>query len=153
MPAGRPKGTFKWSHPCRVDGKLTKTYRTWQGMIARCTRESHPAFKYYGGKGVKVCDRWTGPGGYQNFINDVGVAPEGLWIERKDSKGHYTPENCCWETPAVQARNREQGGKHSAQPMSLKSLCKVLGVKYSLVYQRVVLRNWTYQEAFTIPRL
>jgi len=148
MPAGRPKGTFKGLHPCRVNGKMTKTYQAWQSMIARC-HGNHPASRYYKGRGIAVCAQWRDKAtGYDCFVADVGVAPPKHWIDRIDNDGDYEPGNVRWVTPKESAGNRRQGGGANAQPMSLSSICGALGVSYPRVYQRMKLWNWTIYEAF-----
>lgn len=148
MPAGRPKGTFKRIHPCRVNGKVTKTYQAYQGMIARCHNLKAPNYRYYGAKGTSVCERWRFKDGYDNFVCDVGVAPPGYWLDRKENSKGYEPGNVRWVTPRESANNRKQGGGKNAQPMSLRSLCMTLGVPYMRTYFRVNRFKWTYSEAF-----
>jgi len=73
-------------------------------MIDRCTNEKNNRFDRYGGRGIKVCDRWNK---FENFLFDMGEKPhEGLSIDRIDNNGDYDPGNCCWSTATEQARNR-----------------------------------------------
>lgn len=145
---GRPSGQFKYTHPVRINGKVTKTYQAWQSMNARCYG-NHPASKHYKARGIKVCDRWRGAQGYQHFLDDIGIAPEGLWLDRIDNDGNYEPNNVRWTTTKISAMNRHQGGGKNKQPMSLMSICEALGKPYARIYQRIKLHNWTYLEAFT----
>lgn len=79
-------------------------YRTWQNMIARCTNPSADAFRNYGARGIKVCDRWLNS--FDAFALDMGNRPHRHSIERCDNDGNYEPGNCKWATASEQARNK-----------------------------------------------
>jgi len=81
----------------------TSEYRTWAAMLQRCGNSKSPAWMDYGGRGIKVCDRWIF---FKNFYKDIGPKPEGMSLERKNNDLGYFPENCCWATSAEQNKNR-----------------------------------------------
>ena len=93
---------------CRVKTHgmtYTSTYKIWRDIISRCTNPNLSAYKYYGGRGIKICDRWKK---FENFLEDMGERPEGLSIDRIDNDGHYEPGNCRWTTWSVQAKNKRK---------------------------------------------
>lgn len=72
-------------------------------MISRCTNPMAAHFEHYGGRGIQVCERWLD---VRNFFEDMGLAPDGYSIERKDVNGNYEPSNCCWIPKKDQSKNR-----------------------------------------------
>lgn len=81
----------------------SKTYKAWNGMMMRCTNKNTQFYKDYGGRGITVCERWKN---FMNFRDDMGLAPEGLSLDRVDNDKGYSPENCRWTTRTIQMRNR-----------------------------------------------
>ena len=82
----------------------TKTYKAWSSAKERCSSKTHPNYKSYGGRGVSMCDDWSAS--FENFLKDMGVAPKGLTLERRDVNGNYEKDNCVWATCSEQMRNR-----------------------------------------------
>lgn len=78
-------------------------YQTWLDMRCRCRTPTHKNYANYGGRGITICDRWDD---FWAFVSDMGERPHGTSIDRIDTNGHYTPENCRWSTQKQQIKNR-----------------------------------------------
>lgn len=78
-------------------------YHTWEAMKQRCFNPHRPKFRFWGGRGITVCERWLK---FENFLADMGQKPTGMTLERIDGDKDYCKENCCWASFSDQNRNR-----------------------------------------------
>lgn len=97
-------GLLKLKHGHARAGNFSPEYTCWAHIITRCENKKAHAFELYGGRGIKVCQRWRDS--FENFFADMGKRPsKGHSVDRIDCNGDYTPENCRWATQHEQTRN------------------------------------------------
>jgi hypothetical protein len=84
-------------------GSRSRAYRSWRTMLNRCYRPEHSGFRYYGGRGIAVCERWKN---FASFRDDMGEPGAGMQLDRINTDGDYAPGNCRWVTPKQNANNR-----------------------------------------------
>lgn len=87
----------------------SKTYNAWAAARSRCTNKNNPRYQDYGGRGIFMCEEWMSS--FQIFFSDMGEAPIGLSLERKDNDGPYCKSNCTWATRSEQMKNRRYHGR------------------------------------------
>ncbi len=114
----------------------TPTYNVWTGMINRCTNPNNKCFSYYGGRGIKVCERWKE---YVNFLNDMGEKEAGMSIERIDNNGNYEPSNCRWIPMSQQGKNRRNNRliTHLGETLIASDWDRRLGIGLGRTAERV----------------
>jgi len=99
-----------FKHGAFIGGKRTSTSVSFQAMHARCERPANDNFHLYGAIGVRVCKRWSGARGFENFLADMGERPIGMTLDRKFNGKVYCKRECRWSTPKEQANNRRKSG-------------------------------------------
>lgn len=130
-----------------------KIYEVWKGMHARCSYPKCKSYRNYGGRGIYVCQRWSGPKGFQNFLDDMGTPEEGMTLDRIDNDGPYSPGNCRFADRQTQAENsrRLRLITINGKTQHLSKWCREVGVSIQLVLDREG-RGWTIEDAITTPR-
>ncbi len=128
----------KWlvKHGHRTRDGSSPTYSTWISMIARCTRESNDNYKYYGAKGIGVCDSWLNS--FSCFLSDMGERPEGRTLDRVDGTKGYTKSNCRWATSKEQSINKSSTNVivFKGKEMTLCDISSEYNIPKTTVYRR-----------------
>jgi hypothetical protein len=131
-----------------TQGKFSKTYSAWNNMRQRCENPANGHYGDYGGRGIRVCDRWQV---FEHFLEDMGECPDGLTIERVNNAGNYEPGNCRWATVDEQARNKRNNRwlTLNGRTMCAKDWARELGIHYMTLITRMN-RGWSDDECLTI---
>ncbi len=119
------------------DGKFTPEYNSWLSMNARCNNVSMHAYSDYGGRGIKICDRWSGDNGFVNFYADMGNKPTPKHtLDRINNNGNYEPSNCRWGTAKQQSRNRRSNHiiEYNGESFCIGEWREIFGLKSSTFY-------------------
>lgn len=103
---------------------FSATWRSWAAMRQRCLDSNQANWKYYGGRGITVCERWNA---FENFLADMGEKPHGLTLDRIDVNGNYEPGNCRWSTRSEQCANQRP---YELTPARLAHLAKMRAKKF-----------------------
>lgn len=125
----------------------TPTHNTWYGMKQRCLYKKDKDYLSYGGRGIKVCKRWLT---FKNFLEDMGIKPIGLTLDRINNDGNYEPSNCKWATRKEQQRNRRIKAwvyNYNGITQSLKQWAKIVKIKESILRNRFYL-GWPTERIF-----
>lgn len=129
----------------------TRIYRIYKGMHSRCETISQSSYQNYGGRGIRVCDEWSGKDGFFCFYKwamQNGYADD-LSLDRIDNDGNYEPSNCRWADNKTQRKNRRisKNYVYNGKTMSLSEIAEMKGIKYGALYQRVVKKNMKIEDA------
>jgi hypothetical protein len=120
----------------------TPEYRAWICMKWRCCKTTNHSYKYYGARGIRVCDRWLTS--FKNFYNDMGKRPsENHTIDRINCDGNYEPDNCKWSTPKEQANNKRNTAhlEYNGETKTLSEWAKIVDLPHKTLCHRFQ-RNW-----------
>ena len=120
-------------------------YKSYHAMLDRCSNENNTAYKYYGGRGIKVCKRWQGLKGFSNFIKDMGERPKGLTLDRIDNSKSYSPSNCRWTDRSTQQLNRRAQSNNTSGTIGV-TLYKATGKWAAQIYIKGKKRHLGYFE-------
>lgn len=143
----RPNGYTEYHRMSR-----TAMYRMWRNMLTRCYNEKATKYKNYGGRGIKVCDRWKNS--FNTFLSDMGFPPSDKHtIDREDTNKDYTPENCRWVTQSRQCRNRVNTKMYTynGETKCLPDWADIIGIPLATLRDRINNQKWSVERAFTTP--
>lgn len=126
--------------------RFSPEYSVWSDMVKRCNNPRHISYRYYGGKGISVCERWRD---FSKFYEDMGSRPEGLTIDRIDGSRGYEPGNCRWATYQTQTENREcqKLYEFDGEMVTLPKLGEIVGVNHKTIRSRMVRGGLTMFQA------
>lgn len=135
------------------DKSKTSEYNIWRQMRQRCQNPGAAYYKWYGARGIKVCDRWES---FQTFIEDMGEKPTPKHtLDRIDNNKDYSPDNCRWATRKEQAKNRRHRWKtytFNGKTQTLTDWAKDVGITPSSMYDRRD-AGWSIEKMFTTKKL
>lgn len=126
-------------------------YHTWQQMKKRCSNPNVDGYENYGGRGITVCESWAAS--FESFARDMGERPEGMTLDRIDTDGPYSPENCRWATHTTQGRNRRNNRllTMDGRTMSMIEWSEETGIPKRTLQSRLNIHGWSVRDALTTP--
>lgn len=128
----------------------TPEYKAWSGMKERCNNATYKGYRYYGGRGIKVCDRWSES--FENFFLDMKNKPSSKHsLDRIDVNGNYSPDNCRWATTSQQSANRRDTTKYlfNDHMMALSHIAKIVNIPQTTMQRLVRGKGMTVDEAIS----
>lgn len=124
---------------------MTFAYDSWIGMRNRCLNPKHPSYKHYGGRGIKVCERWMD---FEKFFMDMGERKAHQSLGRVDNNGNYERKNCRWEDDYQQMNNRRNSCFITMYEMTMtkEQWARAYGISPTTITNRLK-RGWTVEQA------
>ena len=132
-------GKINYKHGLFINRKIPREYDIYKQMRQRCYNKNHISYKNYGGRGIKVCNRWKES--FLNFLEDMGPRPGNKYsIERKNNNDNYTPNNCIWALRSTQNKNRRNNFiiVYKGKKYILMDLAKKLGIHWSVLRNNIL---------------
>jgi hypothetical protein len=147
----RTEETIKRSttHGHTSNYQRTREYTSWKHAKERCNNPSNPKYPLYGGRGIKMCERWKKS--FSAFMEDMGKCPPGHTLDRIDVNGNYEPNNCRWASPKSQGNNTRKNVIVSlhGENMTLKQAAHKLGINYKSIHAAIKYGGLSFDAAIT----
>jgi len=126
----------------------SREYSSWTAMMDRCYQPTNKCYAIYGALGIRVDTKWHM---FINFLNDMGKRPIGYTLDRFDSKGNYTKDNCRWADNKTQARNRNNNWIIEAfgKKQTLSAWAEETGIKWNTIRNRIKICGWDVEKSLT----
>lgn len=123
-------------------------YVIWENVIQRTTNKNHTSYEHYGGRGIKICERWLK---FENFYEDMGERPKNKTLDRINNDGGYCPENCRWATRKEQQRNRRNNRliTFRGETKCVSEWSEELKIKPDTLLSRINHYSWSIERALT----
>ena len=151
-----------WSKIITKHGRCKhRLYGIWQGMKSRCYREKDPRYETHGGRGIIICEEWTGEHGFENFYN---WAINNGWDDKKGRKVQsidrinndlpYSPDNCKFSTSLEQAQHttRSRFIEYNGEIHTIAEWERITGLGRGCIEQRITKLGWNAEKAITTPK-
>jgi hypothetical protein len=127
-------------------------YNIWTLIRQRCLNPTRWDWKHYGGRGIKLCQRWKES--FANFLADVGPRPmKGLWLGRLDVNGHYEPTNCQWQEPKYPVGNRRYCHKAelNGEVLNIVEVARRQSIYPNTFRHRMLKQEMPADQAYSLP--
>lgn len=140
----------KVTHGHTIGGTRSPTFRSWCGMRDRCSNPRVTRYEDYGGRGIRVCERW---GNFATFLADMGEKPPGTSLDRIDNSGNYEPGNCRWATVEQQQNNTRRNCHLTAfgETLTITQWARRNGIHATTIERRIKKLGWSTEKAIATP--
>lgn len=137
------------THGMSISGDVSIEYVSWANMKQRCLNSKNTKWSDYGGRGIKVCERWLV---FDNFLSDMGKCPTGMTLDRTDNSKGYSPDNCRWATIRTQSRNKRNNIilTFNNKSMTITDWAQEIGISVKTLMGRRKL-GWSDDEIINVP--
>jgi hypothetical protein len=152
-PGRVPRTEGPGNHGYLKGGAIPPEYRIWTAMIQRCHNPTCREYRWYGGRGIRVCPRWREANGFAHFLADVGRRPRAdLTLHRQDNDGDYGPGNVEWADRTTQARTRRSNRllTHDGKTLTVAGWAELRGMRANTLVARLR-AGWPVAAALDTP--